>query len=150
MILYKVKLSFQSVIGTAFGVTPFLQIVGFSVVVVFFALMRQAHAWDLDLPIPSMLTAVETNLRFPLPFLYLGITPILLSMFLSFFMSQPLPPFASFTFVSLTCYFVANGLVIVLILISQLVFYVAAVIHIFVKTRLVTLYTSIDSEIMFF
>ncbi|XP_024031314.1 uncharacterized protein LOC21400655 isoform X2 [Morus notabilis] len=111
------------------------QIVGFSVVVIFFALMRQAHAWDLDLPIPSMLTVVETNLRFPLPFLYLGITPILLSMFLSFFMSQPLPPFASFTFVSLICYFLANGLVIVLILISQLVFYVAAVIHIFIKTR---------------
>ncbi|EXC31385.1 GPI inositol-deacylase [Morus notabilis] len=112
-----------------------LLIVGFSVVVIFFALMRQAHAWDLDLPIPSMLTVVETNLRFPLPFLYLGITPILLSMFLSFFMSQPLPPFASFTFVSLICYFLANGLVIVLILISQLVFYVAAVIHIFIKTR---------------
>lgn len=111
------------------------QIVGLSVVVIFFALMRQAHAWDHDLQIPSMLTAVETNLRIPLPFFYLGIAPILLSLFLSFLMSQPLPLFASFTLVSLICYFLANGLVIVLILISQLVFYLAAVIHIFIKTR---------------
>lgn len=110
---------------------------------VFFALMRQAHAWDHDLQIPSMLTAVETNLRIPLPFFYLGIAPILLSLFLSFLMSQPLPLFTSFTLVSLICYFLANGLVIVLILISQLVFYLAAVIHIFIKTRLVTPCTSI-------
>ncbi|CAK7328232.1 unnamed protein product [Dovyalis caffra] len=38
-------------------------IVGFSIAIIFFALMRQAHAWDLDLPIPSMLVAVVRVLR---------------------------------------------------------------------------------------
>ncbi|PON44025.1 GPI inositol-deacylase PGAP1-like [Parasponia andersonii] len=85
------------------------QIVGFSVVVVLFALMWQAHAWDLDLPIPSMLTAVESNLKLPLPFFCLGVAPILLSLLLSFLMSQPLPLFASFTLVSMICYLLANG-----------------------------------------
>ncbi|XP_048327916.2 uncharacterized protein LOC107415154 isoform X1 [Ziziphus jujuba] len=111
------------------------QIVGFAVVVVFFALMQQAHAWDLDLPIPSLLTAVESNLRMPLPFFYLAIAPIFLSLFLSFLTSQPFPSFASFTIISMICYLLANGLVIILILISQLVFYVTAVVHIFIKTR---------------
>lgn len=113
-----------------------MQIVGFSVVVIFFALMQQAHAWDLDLPIPSLLTAVESNLRMPLPFFYLAIAPILLSLFLSFLSSQPFPSFASFTIISLICYLLANGLVIILILISQLVFYATAVVNIFIKTRL--------------
>ncbi|KAL5581294.1 hypothetical protein UlMin_013736 [Ulmus minor] len=110
------------------------QIVGFSVVVVLFALMRQAHSWDLDLPIPSMLTAVEMNLQ-PLPFFYLAIAPVLFSTFLSLLMSQPLPSFASFTIVSVICYLLANGFIIVLIVISQLVFYVTAVVHVFIKTR---------------
>lgn len=114
-----------------------MQIAGFSLVVIFFALMQQRQAWDLDLPIPSILMAVESNLRIPLPFLYLGIAPILLSFFLSFWISQPFPSFASFTIVSVICYLLANGLVMILILISQLIFYVAAVVHVFFKTRLV-------------
>ncbi|KAM2858372.1 hypothetical protein COP2_023920 [Malus domestica] len=111
------------------------QIAGFSLVVLFFALMQQICTWDLDQHIPSILTAVEFNLRIPLPFLYLAIAPILLSFFLSFFTSQPFPSFASFTMVSLTCYLLANGFIIVLILISQLIFYAAAVVHIFINTR---------------
>ncbi|KAJ9153524.1 hypothetical protein P3X46_026952 [Hevea brasiliensis] len=111
------------------------QIVGFSVAVIFFALMRQAHAWDLDLPMPSMLTAVESNLRMPLSFLLLGIIPILFSLFVSLLMSQPLPPFASFITVSIICYFFANGSIIILIIVSQLIFYAAAIIHVFIKTR---------------
>ncbi|KAF4385810.1 hypothetical protein F8388_010366, partial [Cannabis sativa] len=111
------------------------QIVGFSVAVILFALMRQAHAWDLNLPIPSMLTAVESNLRLPLPFFCLAIAPILFALLISFLMSQPLPMVSSFTFVSVICYLLANGSVILLIFISQLVFYVAAVIHIFIKAR---------------
>ncbi|GAV85514.1 PGAP1 domain-containing protein [Cephalotus follicularis] len=111
------------------------QIVGFSVAVIFFALMRQAHAWDLDLPIPSMLTALEYNLRMPLPFSLLAIVPILVSLFISLLMSQPLPHFASFIFVSLICYLIANGSTILLILVSQLVFYVAAIVHVFFRTR---------------
>lgn len=144
MTLFIVQLyfSFQSVIRFALYPVTFimswgllLQIVGFSVVAILFALMRQAHAWDLDRPIPSMLTAVESNLRIPLPFLSLGIAPILLSLLLSFLMSQPLPSFASFTIVSMICYLLANGFVILLIFISQLVFYAAALVHIFIKTR---------------
>lgn len=106
-------------------------------VVIFFALMQQAHAWDLDLSIPSLLTAVESNLRMPFPFFYLAIAPILISLFLSFLNSQPFPSITSFTIISVICYLLANGVVIILILISQLVFYVSAVVHIFIKTRLV-------------
>ncbi|KAM4124714.1 hypothetical protein ACB094_01G252200 [Castanea mollissima] len=111
------------------------QIIGFSIAVILFALMRQARAWDLDLPMPSMVTAVETNLRMPLPFFLLAIVPILVSLLLSFLMSQPFPPFANFIIVSVICYLFANGSVIILILVSQLVFYVAAIVHIFIKTR---------------
>ncbi|KAA8548186.1 hypothetical protein F0562_004553 [Nyssa sinensis] len=111
------------------------QIVGFSIAVVFFALMRQAHAWEFDQPIPSMLSAVELNLRMPLPFLFLAILPIGIALFLSFLMSQPFPPFISFITVSTVCYLFANGTLIILILISQLVFYLAAIIHVFIKAR---------------
>ncbi|MBA0683461.1 hypothetical protein Goari_025120, partial [Gossypium aridum] len=41
----------------------------FNVAVLFFALMRQAH----ERPIPSILKAVETNLRIPFPFLPLAV-----------------------------------------------------------------------------
>ncbi|XP_050234026.1 uncharacterized protein LOC126682404 isoform X2 [Mercurialis annua] len=111
------------------------QIVGFSIAVVFFALMRQAHAWVVDVPIPSILTAVESNLRLPLPFLLLGIIPILISLFISFLLSQPLPPFATFIIISMICYLFANGSMILVIIVSQLVFYAAAIIHVFIKTR---------------
>lgn len=111
------------------------QIVGFCIAVIFFALMRQAHAWELDLPIPSMITAVESNLRMPLPFLLLAAVPILISLLLSLLTSQLFPPVASFITVSIICYLFANGCIIIVILISQLVFYVAAVVHVFIKTR---------------
>ncbi|KAF9666304.1 hypothetical protein SADUNF_Sadunf16G0215700 [Salix dunnii] len=111
------------------------QIVGFSFAAIFFALMRQAHAWDLDLPMPSMLVAVESNLRIPWPFLLLGFLPILFSLFISLLKSQPLPPLASFAFVATICYVFANGSVILLVLVSQLVFYGVAIIHVFIKSR---------------
>ncbi|KAG6720154.1 hypothetical protein I3843_03G046000 [Carya illinoinensis] len=111
------------------------QIIGFSIAVVFFALMRQARSWDLDLPIPSMLLAVESNLRMPVPIFLLAIVPILVSLLLTSLMSQPFPPFASFIIVSVVCYLFANGFIIILILVTQSVFYVAAIIHIFIKTR---------------
>lgn len=112
-----------------------MQIVGFCIAVIFFGLMRQAHAWELDLPIPSMMTAVESNLRMPLPFLLLAAGPILISLLLSLLTSQQFPPFASFLTVSIICYLFANGCTMILILISQMVFYVAAVLHVFIKTR---------------
>ncbi|XP_022151282.1 uncharacterized protein LOC111019107 isoform X2 [Momordica charantia] len=111
------------------------QIVGFCIVVIFFALMRQAQAWNHDFPVPSMLTAVESNLRIPFPFFYLVLVPILLSLFLSLLTSQPLPPLAIFTTVSVVCYSFANATVITLILVSQLIFYAMAVVHVFIKTR---------------
>ncbi|OVA08276.1 Armadillo [Macleaya cordata] len=111
------------------------QIVGFSVAVIFFALMRQARAWELDLPLPSMLAAVESNFRMPLSFLLVTVVPIVISLILSLLISQPLPPFFSFFTVSLICYAFANGSVIILILISQLVFYFAAMVHTFLKIR---------------
>ncbi|XP_037496335.1 uncharacterized protein LOC105644225 [Jatropha curcas] len=97
--------------------------------------MRQAHAWNLDLPLPSMLTAVESNLRMPLPFLLLGVIPILFSLLISLLMSQPLPPFASFIIISVICYLFANGFIILLTFVSQLIFYAAAIMHVFIKTR---------------
>lgn len=111
------------------------QIAGLSVAVVFFALMRQAYAWDYDLPMPSMLTVVEYNLQMPFPFLLLAILPILVSLFHSLLMSQPCPPIMSFAVVSVICYVLANGLIALLILVSQLVFYVTATAHVFIKTR---------------
>jgi hypothetical protein len=114
-----------------------MQIVGFSIAVVFFALMQQAYSWDLNLHIPSMLTAVESNLTLMSHFLPLAVLPIFFAFFFSFFMSQPFPPFASFTSISLICYIFANGLIAIVILISHLVFFVAAVTHIFIKARLV-------------
>ncbi|KAL6135863.1 hypothetical protein ACLB2K_068088 [Fragaria x ananassa] len=88
-----------------------LVIIGLSIVVIFFALMRQACAWDRNLPVPSMLKALESNLRFPVPFIYLAIVPIGLSLLVGFWISQPSPSFASFTIVSVVCYFLANGFV---------------------------------------
>ncbi|KAK7395706.1 hypothetical protein VNO78_16273 [Psophocarpus tetragonolobus] len=111
------------------------KIVGFSIAVVFFALMRQTYSWDLDLRIPSMLTAVESNLTLLSHLFPLAILPIFFSLFLSLLMSQPLPPIASFIGISLICYIFANGFIAILILISHLVFFVAAVTHIFIKTR---------------
>lgn len=114
-----------------------VQITGLAIAVVFFALMRQAYAWELDMPIPSMLSAVELNLRILLPFLVLGILPILVALFFSFSSSFSVPPFSSFFIVSIICYLFANGAIIVLVLISQLGFYIAATIHVFIKKRLV-------------
>ncbi|KAM7467704.1 hypothetical protein LguiB_015266 [Lonicera macranthoides] len=109
------------------------QIVGFSFAVIFFALMRQANAWELDLPIPSVLSAVVYNLRMPLTFLVMAIVPIMTALLYSFLSSQPIPPVISFFVISVICYFFANGSIITLVLISQLLFYMAASVHVFVK-----------------
>ncbi|KAF6153828.1 hypothetical protein GIB67_001061 [Kingdonia uniflora] len=111
------------------------KIIGFSMAVVFFALMLQVRAWELDLPLPSLLTAVESNLRMPMSFLLLAVLPIVVSLLLSFLTSELLPPLASFFVVSIICYAVANGFVIILILISQLTFYFAANVQVFTKLR---------------
>ncbi|KAI3973865.1 hypothetical protein MKX01_030441 [Papaver californicum] len=111
------------------------QIIGFSIAVIFFALMRQSREWELDLPLPSMLAAVESNLIMPQSLLLVSVLPILISLVISLIISQPLPPFFSYFTVSLICYAFANGCVIILILISQLVFFAIAMVHTFLKLR---------------
>lgn len=111
------------------------EIAGLCITVVFFALMRQAHAWEFGLPIPSMLSAVEANLRFSLPFLSLAILPLLTAPFLSFQISKTFTAYVTFFLVSLLCYVLSNGSIILLILISQSLFYMVAVLHVFIKKR---------------
>lgn len=118
-----------------FSLLYFSQITGFAIAVVFFALMRQARQWELDLPVPSLLSAVESNLRMPLPFLCLALLPIVFALVLSCLISLPRPPSISFIIVSTICYLCANGVVIVLISASQLLFYVSASLHVFIKKR---------------
>ncbi|KAL6518762.1 hypothetical protein OROHE_017515 [Orobanche hederae] len=110
----------------------FPQISGLYFAVVFFALMRQACAWELDQTIPSVLSSVESNLR-TRPFFFLATSPILSAMLFSCLSSQSLPPNMSFFVVSILCYVFANGAVVVLILLSQMLFCVAGTIHVFVK-----------------
>ncbi|KAF9607813.1 hypothetical protein IFM89_001534 [Coptis chinensis] len=111
------------------------EIVGFSIAVIFFALMRQARAWELDLPLPSLLAAVELNLRMPLAFLLLAIVPIVVSLVSSLLISESFPPLSSFFIVSIICYAFANGSLIILILTSQLIIYFTANVHAFIKIR---------------
>ncbi|PIA26435.1 hypothetical protein AQUCO_09300024v1 [Aquilegia coerulea] len=113
----------------------FSKIIGFSIAVIFFALMRQARAWELDLPLPSLLASVEMNLRMPLSFLLFAVVPIAVSLFSSMLTSQPFPPLISFFSISILCYGFANGLVIILILASHSIIYVAANVHAFIKIR---------------
>ncbi|KAF9592166.1 hypothetical protein IFM89_012660 [Coptis chinensis] len=111
------------------------EIVGFSIAIIFFALMRQARAWELDLPLPSLLAAVELNLRMPLAFLLLAILPIVVSLVSSLLISESFPPLSSFFIVSIICYAFANGSLTILILTSQLIIYFTANVHAFIKIR---------------
>ncbi|KAI3706527.1 hypothetical protein L6452_24330 [Arctium lappa] len=111
------------------------QIIGFSFAVVFFALMRQANAWELDLPVPSLLSAVESNLRMPLPFLLLAISPLLIALFYSCLSPKPFPSVTSFFVVSIICYLIGNGTIIILTLTTQIISHVVARVHVFFKTR---------------
>ncbi|PIN00040.1 Negative regulator of COPII vesicle formation [Handroanthus impetiginosus] len=128
------SVSFTAAAGR-FLLLYFSQISGLCFAVVFFALMRQADAWELDQAIPSVLSAVESNLRMPRPFFFLAALPILFAVLFSCLSSQSLPPIISFSFVSILCYIFANGAVVVLILSSQLLFYVAGTVHVFIKKR---------------
>ncbi|GAB2223103.1 hypothetical protein Droror1_Dr00017240 [Drosera rotundifolia] len=122
------------------------QMLGFCIAIVFFALMRQARAWELDIPVTSMLTAAEYNLRLPMPFVLVAVVPIFISLFISLLNSQPFPPLPSFLAVSLSCYMVANGIIVLLILLSQLIFYVATVLCVFFKRRCQTWERSFDNS----
>ncbi|XP_057772880.1 uncharacterized protein LOC130992319 isoform X3 [Salvia miltiorrhiza] len=132
--------SYTSTIGVSvtastgrFLLLYFSQISGLCFAVAFFALMRQAYAWELDQPIPSLLSAVESNLRIPGAFFSLAILPIFFAILLSCLSSQALPPIISFPIVSILCYVFANGAIVLLILLSQMLFYVAGLLHVAVK-----------------
>lgn len=107
------------------------------VAVIFFAVMQQARSWELDLAVPSMLKAVELNLRAPLPFLFLTTSPFFVAWVVSFLNMSQYVPIGSLFAVSTICYLMANGFAIVLILSSELLLYLVASSHIFIKIRLV-------------
>ncbi|CAL9064314.1 GPI inositol-deacylase-like isoform X1 [Musa acuminata AAA Group] len=109
------------------------QITGFMIAAVFFALMRQARAWELDASLPSILSALEFNLRMPLPFLIFAVLPVFVSLPVLLLTRQHVPPIASYISLSVLCYLVANGSVMILILSSQLILYAAATIHVYIK-----------------
>ncbi|GER29533.1 GPI inositol-deacylase PGAP1-like protein [Striga asiatica] len=133
---YKSTVSISTITAASrFLILYFSQISGLCFAVAFFALMRQAYAWELDQPIPSLLSAVESNLRMPWPFFLLATLPVLLAVLLSFLGSQPIPPIISFFAVSVLCYVFANGALAVLILVSLLLFYVAGTVQVFFRKR---------------
>lgn len=98
--------------------------------------MRQSSAWERDSSVPSILSAIETNLK-PKPLMFLCFTPILLFLAFLFFTTQQNPRFGTFLFITVICYIVANGFTILVTLSSKLILYVAAILHVFAKRRLV-------------
>ncbi|KAL4591801.1 hypothetical protein LXL04_004773 [Taraxacum kok-saghyz] len=120
-------------------------IIGLAFAVVFFGLMRQANAWELDLPIPSLLSTLESNLKMPIPFLLLSIPLILIALFYSCLSTSPIPAFTTFFFCLnhekmvilnvFSCYLIANGIIIILILTTHILSHMVARVHVFFKTR---------------
>ncbi|KAK4794162.1 hypothetical protein SAY86_012156 [Trapa natans] len=111
------------------------QIATLSIAVIFYALMRQTWFWDQDLPMPPMLTTIQLNLRMPFPFLPLYVVPTLVSLLFSLLVDKSLPPLASFTFMSTLSYLLSNGVMIIVIWISQLVFWGGAILQVFISKR---------------
>ncbi|XP_076883428.1 uncharacterized protein LOC143532200 isoform X1 [Bidens hawaiensis] len=111
------------------------QIIGFSLAVVYFALMRQANAWELDLPVPSLLSAVESNLGVPMPFLLLAVSPTLIALLYSCLDAKSFPSVGSFFVVSMICYLIANGTIVILIVTTLVLSHSVARVHVFFKTR---------------
>uniref|UniRef100_A0A0E0EQ04 GPI inositol-deacylase n=1 Tax=Oryza meridionalis TaxID=40149 RepID=A0A0E0EQ04_9ORYZ len=111
------------------------QILGFMIAVMFFGLMRQSSAWEHDSSVPSVLSAIESNLRLPRAFLFLCFIPVLLFLAFLVFTREQNPPLGTFLLVTMMCYIVANGFTILLILSSKLILYVAAILHVFIKRR---------------
>ncbi|KAJ4815701.1 GPI inositol-deacylase [Rhynchospora pubera] len=110
------------------------QIVGFMLSIMLFALMQQAHAWEVDASVPTVLHSLEMNLRLK-AFLLLSCVPLILSMLYSFLMVDQLPSVTSFVPITLLCYLVANGLVILVVFVSKWIFYVIAVSHVLLRRQ---------------
>ncbi|KAL6863759.1 hypothetical protein ACP4OV_016662 [Aristida adscensionis] len=111
------------------------KILGFMVAVMFFGLMRQSSAWECDSSVPSILSAIESNLRLLKPFMFLCFMPILMFLIFLFFMTEQKPSFWTFLLVTIICYIIANGFTILLVLTSKLILYMAAILHVFIKRR---------------
>ncbi|KAK3129298.1 hypothetical protein QOZ80_6BG0476710 [Eleusine coracana subsp. coracana] len=111
------------------------EILGFMVAIMFFGLMRQSSAWEHDYSVPSILSAIEANLRLLKPFMFLCFMPIILFLAFLLFTTKRNPQFWIFLFVSMICYIIANGFTILLILSSKLILYAAAILHVFIKRR---------------
>lgn len=112
-----------------------LQITGLAVAVVLFSLMRQARAWELDLTVPSVVSCIDANLRFPFPFLVLAPGLTVVYYFLSIFGTETPPPLISFLGVSLECYVFANGVVASLAVVSSIIFQAASFVQVFFTLR---------------
>ncbi|KAG6557641.1 hypothetical protein Mapa_000922 [Marchantia paleacea] len=112
-----------------------LQVAAVTVAVLFFAMMRQARAWELDAPVPSVLNCVESNMMFPFPFITFALGPLAVYVMLTVFGTHVVPPLLSFVAVSSFCYIFANGAIAVLAICSMTVFYTAASLQVFLKVR---------------
>lgn len=102
---------------------------------VFFALNQQARAWELDTSVPSIFSAIESNLRMPLPFLFCAILPVFISFPVILLTRSQLPPIANYISISILCYLVANGAIMILIFSSLLVLYTVAAVHVYIRKR---------------
>ncbi|KAH7282837.1 hypothetical protein KP509_35G049700 [Ceratopteris richardii] len=122
--------------ATRFLLVHGLEIAGFAVAILLFTLMQQARAWELDYPVPSVLASMEYNLRLPFPFIYLSMIPLIIYTTLEIANSESTSSFASFVLVSIACYGFATGAVAILATLSQIILYIAASVHFFVKRRL--------------
>lgn len=132
------KVSLRASLGAAisrFFLLYSSEILGFMIAVVLFGLMRQSSAWERDCSVPSILSAIETNLKLSSPLMFLCFMPILLFLAFLFLTTGQTPRFGSFLFVTVICYIVANGFTILLVLSSKLILYVAAILHVFAKRR---------------
>jgi hypothetical protein len=69
--------------------------------------------------------------------MFLCFMPILVFFAFLISMTEQKPPFGTFLLVTIICYIVANGLTILLILSSKLFLYAVAILHVFIKRRLV-------------
>eukprot|EP00250_Pteridium_aquilinum_P021427 c25120_g1_i1 orf=424-3750(-) len=121
--------------ATRFLLIHGLQIAGFAVAIVLFTLMQQARAWELDQRVPSVLASMEYNLRFPFPFIWLSMIPLVIFTFLEFVSLESTSSFASFVVVSVACYGFATGAVALLAMVTQIILYAAASMQVFVKLR---------------
>jgi glycosylphosphatidylinositol deacylase len=101
--------------------------------------------------VPSVVSCIEANLRFPLPLLLLAPGTSVIYYLCSLFGTETPPPLISFLGVSLVCYIFANGVVALLAIVSSIIFQAASFIQVFFKLRLVSkfcVYLSISTTHM--